>query len=80
MLEEDFQFFTDNQKELFSKYPNRYLVIQNQSVLFDTATIVDALNKAASKGLKSGEYIVQKCSEGVEAFTQVYHSRVAFCV
>lgn len=78
MIEKDFQFFTDNQKELYSKYPNRYLVIQNQSVLFDTATIVDALNTAANRGLKNGEYIIQKCSEGAEAFTQVYHSRVAF--
>ena len=34
MLTKEFNFFTDNHKQLFEKYPNEYLIIQGEKVLY----------------------------------------------
>jgi hypothetical protein len=69
ILEKEFEYFTENHSELYNLYPNRYLVIKDQKVLFDVSQ---------KNGLVPGTYIIQKCEEGVDSYTQVYHSRVTF--
>lgn len=78
VLVKEFEYFTKNHSDLFKQYPNRYLVIKDQEVLFDEDSVKHALEVSQKNGLVPGTYIIQKCEESVESFTQVYHSRVTF--
>ena len=78
MLEKEFEFYTKNHTKLFKKYPNRYLVIKDQNVVLDEDSILHAIESSEKNGLIPGTYIIQKCEEGEESYTQVYHSRVSF--
>lgn len=78
MLEKEFEYFKSHHDELYRQYPNKYLVIKNDKVIFTADTFEDALNLAVSGGHKVGEFLVQLCSEGDEAYTQTFHSRVIF--
>ena len=78
LLEKEFEYFTENHSELYRLYPNRYLVIKDQKVLFDEDSVKHALEASNKSGLIPGTYIIQKCEEGVDSYTQVYHSRVTF--
>ena len=78
MLEKEFEYYTQNHSKLFSLYPNRYLVIKDQKVLFNEDSVKNALEASQREGLQPGTYIIQKCEEGVDSYTQVYHSRVSF--
>lgn len=78
MLVNEFEYFTKHHEELYNLYPNRYLVIKDQNVLFDADSVKHALEASNKKGLTPGTYIIQKCEKGVDSYTQVYHSRVTF--
>ena len=78
ILEKEFEYFTENHSELYNLYPNRYLVIKDQKVLFDEDSVKHALDVSQKNGRVPGTYIIQKCEEGVDSYTQVYHSRVTF--
>ena len=78
ILEKEFEYFTENHSELYNQYPNRYLVIKDQKVLFDEDSVKHALEVSQKNGLEPGTYIIQKCEEGVDSYTQIYHSRVTF--
>ena len=76
MLTKEFNFFTDNHKQLFEKYPNEYLIIQGEKVLYHSNELNTSLNWAINNGLKEGEFMLQLCSAGERAYTHTYHSRV----
>ena len=78
MLEKEFKFFRENHASLYAKYPNKYLVIKNEEVLFASDSFASSLDWAVQKGLIAGEYMVQLCSEGDSAYTQTFHSRAIF--
>ena len=78
MLTKEFNFFTDNHKQLFEKYPNEYLIIQGAKVLYHSNELNTSLNWAINNGLKEGEFMLQLCSAGERAYTHTYHSRVIF--
>ena len=78
MLTKEFNFFTDNHKQLFEKYPNEYLIIQSEKVLYHSNELNTSLNWAINNGLKEGEFMLQLCSAGERAYTHTYHSRVIF--
>ena len=78
MLTKEFNFFTDNHKQLFEKYPNEYLIIQGEKVLYHSNELNTSLNWAINNGLKEGEFMLQLCSAGERAYTNTYHSRVIF--
>lgn len=78
MLTKEFNFFTNNHKQLFEKYPNEYLIIQGDKVLYHSNELNTSLNWAINNGLKEGEFMLQLCSAGERAYTHTYHSRVIF--
>jgi len=78
MLEREFKYFKENHDTLYREYPNKYLVIQGDNVITSKDTFEEALNEAIRKGLEVGSFMVQLCSEGEEAYTQTFHSRVIF--
>ena len=78
MLEDEFQFFKENQQKLFAEYPNKYLVIKDKTVILDANTFEEALCNAENQGIELGTFLIQLCSKDNESYTQTYHSRVIF--
>ncbi len=75
-LEQEFQYYLDNQDELVKKFKGRFIVIKGCQVVGDYDSDVQAVEEASSKyGL--GTFLVQKCESGEESYSQVFHSRVA---
>ena len=76
-LKANFQYYLDNQKELVKKYNGRYIVIKDESVVGDFGTEADAYFDSVNKyGL--GNFLIQLCTKGEEAYTQTFSSRVSF--
>lgn len=78
MLETEFKYFKKNHDTLYKSHPDKYLVIKGENVLFSEDTMEEALKRAIDSGLQVGSFLVQLCSEGDEAYTQTFHSRVIF--
>jgi len=77
MLEKEFQYFIDNQKELVKKYNGRYIVIKGEKVIGDYTAEIDAYNET-QKEHELGTFLIQLCAPGEDTFTQTYNSRVIF--
>lgn len=75
---EDFKWFVENLKTLYDKYPDKYLVIQDEEVVGDGNTFEEALNNALSKGCELGTFIIQQCGKDQSCYTQSFSSRVVF--
>lgn len=76
-LKNEFQYYLDNQKELVKKYAGKVLVIKGQKVIGAFDSEVEAIKETA-KTHSLGTFLVQKCEPGKAAYTQTFHSRVAF--
>ncbi len=77
MLQKEFQYYLDHQKELVKKYDGRFLVIVGEKVVNDYKTELEAYEDSIRK-YKPGTFLIQYCSPGTESYTQTFHSRVAF--
>lgn len=75
MLEDDFKYYLDNQKELVSKYIGMYLIIKDCEVVGSFETKQLAYDTATSK-YDLGTFLIQHCFPGAESYTQTFHSRV----
>ena len=73
----DFLFYLENQDEMVQKYDGKVVAIKNQEVLgaYDSAL---AAVMETRKLHKMGTFLVQRVSEGDEAYTATVNSRVAF--
>lgn len=76
-LEEEFNFYLQNQNELVKKYRDKYIVIMHNELLGAYDSEFEAI-KETSKKHKLGTFLVQKCEPGTDNYTQTYHSRVTF--
>ncbi|MEH0154033.1 DUF5678 domain-containing protein [Limibacter armeniacum] len=77
MLEKEFQFYLNNQKELVEKFEGKHIVIIGEEVIGVYDTEEDAFNDASSKH-ELGTFLIQLCEAGDDSYTQVFHTRVAF--
>ncbi len=77
MLEKEFKYYLDHQAELVEKYNGRFLVIKDESVVGDFATMEEAYFDSVQK-YELGTFLIQECTEGDKAYTQTFHSRVVF--
>ena len=78
MLKQDYQFFESNRDELSKKYPNMYLIIKNNQVLFALNTLSEAIDKAAEQGLEEGSYLLQYCDKKGRGMVCTYRTRAYF--
>ena len=76
-LEQEFQWYLDNQDDLVDKYVGRFIVIKDCEVLGDYESKLEAINET-EKHHELGTFLVMKCEAGSEDYTQIFHSRVAF--
>lgn len=77
MLDKEFKFYKDNLGELYVLYPNLFIIIKDQSVHGAYNTFDEALYNATTK-FDLGTFLIQQCTQGVEGYTQTFHSRVIF--
>ena len=77
-LKQTFRWFKEHHEEIFRQYSNCYVVLQGESVLFSANTYDEALERANEEGLRPGTYLIQECSEGESAYTQMFCSNIVF--
>lgn len=78
MLKKEFEWYLENQDELVKKYNGMYLVISGKKVLFASEDKKIAYNNG-DKLAGLGNYILQRCTPGDEAYSITYHThRVRF--
>ena len=76
-LEKEFQYYLDHQDELVEKYDGKVLVIKDCQVTGSYDTDSEARTEAR-KMHAAGTYLVQRCSQGDDDYTQHFHSRACF--
>ena len=76
-LKEAFDYYLSHQEELVRRYNGRFIAIKNRQVLGDFASELEAVREV-SKLHELGTFLVQFVEPGQEAYTQTFHSRVAF--
>ena len=76
-LRKDYQYFLDNKKEFVEKYGGMYILITNCNVVKAFADENEAFYYGV-ENIGPGNFIVQLCTGNEEAYTQTFHSRVAF--
>ncbi|MCX6278535.1 MAG: hypothetical protein NT004_10600 [Bacteroidetes bacterium] len=78
MLKDEFNYFLENQHELFEQYPNRYLLIKDKQVIGAFEKEIDAYSEGV-KRFELGTFLLQHCLATREAMTQTFHTkRVSF--
>lgn len=77
MLQDEFQYYIDNQEALFGLYPNKHLIIKDNEVVGSFDTQMEAYNSATSR-FDMGTFLLQHCTAGKDSYTQTFHSRVHF--
>ena len=76
-LENEFNYYLENQDELVEKYEGKHIVIRGNEVVGSYDSELEAIEKSVEK-YELGTFLVQLCTPGEDNHTQVYHSRVAF--
>lgn len=76
-LKKEFEYYLQNQAEMVEKYNGKYIVIKDCEVLGAYDSELVAVTET-QKSEKLGTFLVQYVSPGDDAYTQTFHSRVAF--
>ena len=79
MLEKEFKFYLDNQKDLLKEFLNKYIIIKEQKVVASFDTKQDAYDYATEK-FELGTFLIQHCLPGDLGHTQTFHSQVIFSI
>jgi hypothetical protein len=77
MLDKEFKYFVNHQKELVRKYNGKYIVIIGEEIV----GIFDSIAQAYEDSIKKytpGTFFIQFCIPGEEAYSQSFNSRVIF--
>jgi hypothetical protein len=77
MLEKEFKYYLENQEELLKEYNGKYLVIIGEEIVGSYDSDEEAYFESIDK-YKEGSFLIQLCESGDSAYTQSFHSRVAF--
>ena len=76
-LDKEFRFYLTNQNDMVAKYDGKVVVIRNREVLGAYDSKLAAYTETI-KHHEEGTFLIQRVSEGEEAYTATFHSRVAF--
>ena len=77
MLDEEFKYFRNNQKDIYSKFPDQYVVIKDFEVKSAANSFEEALSQATDK-FEIGTFLIQLCTKDESGYTQRFYSRVVF--
>ena len=73
MLEKEFQYFVDNQNDLFKQFPGQYIVIKDQKVIGVYDNKIDAYFETQKEHVLDS-FLIQYCSLSQETFTPYFGS------
>ena len=76
-LEKEFRFYIEHQDEMVEKYDGKIIVIKDGVVLGAYDDELAAITETR-KTHELGTFLVQRVSPGSAAYSQTFHSRVAF--
>jgi hypothetical protein len=76
-LETEFKYYLANQGEFVKQFNGRFIAMKGMTVLGPFQNEIEAISEA-QKEWELGTFLVQKVEPGDSAYTQTYHSRVAF--
>ncbi len=76
-LEQEFQFYKDNQTELLKQFEGKFLVIKDLQVQGAYETQIEAYTEGQKK-FELGTFLIQQCLPGKDSYSQTFHSRVIF--
>jgi hypothetical protein len=76
-LTKDFKYYLANQDKLVLEYSGKFIVIKNCEVIGDYDDELEAIRET-KKNHEPGTFLVQQVLPGEAAYTQTFHSRVAF--
>ena len=76
-LDQEFQFYVDNQNAMVEKYDGKVVAIKGGDVLGVYDTYLSALT-ATVKDHEEGTFLLQRVSEGEKDYAATFHPRVAF--
>ncbi|MBO4327973.1 MAG: hypothetical protein J5831_01020 [Bacteroidales bacterium] len=77
LLENEFKFYLDNQASILAEYGGKFVVIVGDEVVGAFDTMAEAYYDSAKK-YEPGTFLIQHCTEGEDAYTQSFTSRVIF--
>lgn len=58
---EDYNYFDQHRKELAKQYPDKWLLIKDQKVLFAVNTLKEAMEVSKSNGLEEADCLIDFC-------------------
>ena len=76
-LEAEFKYYLANQSEFVKQFDGRFITLRGTEVFGPFGSEIEAISEAQKKW-ELGTFLVQKVEPGDSAYTQTYHSRVAF--
>lgn len=76
-LNNEFNFYLENQDKLLKEYEGKFVVIKDLKVIGSYNRIEEAVEET-SKTHELGTFLVQKCTPGKDDYTAVFHSRFQF--
>lgn len=77
MLQQEFQYYLDNQENLVKEFNGKVLVIIGEEIVGVYNTETEAYFESIKK-YEPGTFLVQQCTPGNDSYTQTFHSRVVF--
>ena len=77
-LDKNYNWFRANHRSLLRRYRGRYIAVSKASVVGDYATEDQAISETVLRGIRPGEFIVQRCVPVAEEERAVFHSGVSF--
>ena len=72
-LKKEFEFYLSHQDEMIARYDGKVIVIKNRGVLGVYDTHVAAFTETV-KQHERGTFLIQRVSEGDEAYTATIHT------
>ncbi|MES2315382.1 MAG: hypothetical protein V4486_01450 [Patescibacteria group bacterium] len=75
-LEQELEYFKDNQEDLVKQHGGKFLVIKDKKIQGVYNSEIEAYIDAKAK-FELGTFLIQKCLPGEESYTQTFHSRVS---
>lgn len=72
-----FEYYLEHQTELVSQYNGKYIVIDESGVAGSYDSEDEAYFESVDK-IGLGNFIIQLCTAGKDAYTQTFSSRVIF--
>lgn len=75
MLEQEFNYYKENQAQLVKEYLNKFIVIVGENVV-DSYDDEDVAYFESESKFGLGKFFIIRCEPGEESYTTTFHSRV----